>query len=139
MSGLDKACFWFNRTWLTFTGRTMEQEVGDGWVEGVHPDDLDRCITVYTTSFDRREPFVMSYRLRRSDGEYRVIEDAGYPRYDEEKGFLGYVGACLDITDRVRLEQRCAAAEARLAALDPGRTTEPGDPSGHSPRRRGRV
>lgn len=98
-SGLDRKCDYFNKTWLDFTGRTLEQELGDGWVEGVNPDDVARCLEVYTTSFDRREPFSMTYRLRRHDGVYRMIRDDGVPRYDSRERFLGYIGHCFDITE----------------------------------------
>lgn len=118
MSGPDKACNWFNKTWLEFTGRTMEQEAGEGWTEGVHPDDLARCVEIYVSAFDRREPFSMEYRLRRADGRYRWIEDAGSPRYDADSQFLGYVGSCLDIEDRKGLERALEAAEARIAELE---------------------
>jgi PAS domain S-box-containing protein len=118
MSGLDKACFWFNKTWLDFTGRTMEQEAGNGWAEGVHPDDFDRCLSVYTSAFDRREPFSMDYRLRRADGEYRLLEDRGYPRFDADSKFLGYVGSCIDVTEERRLKADLAAAEERVARLE---------------------
>lgn len=100
MSGLDKGCTWFNETWLNFTGRDMLQELGDGWAEGVHPDDVDRCFKVYSESFDSRRPFAMEYRLRRHDGEYRWLLDQGQPRCDPSGNFCGYIGSCLDITER---------------------------------------
>jgi len=118
MSGTDKACHWFNKTWLAFTGRTMEQENGAGWTQGVHPEDLDRCVTIYTEAFDRREPFSMLYRLKRFDGEYRVIEDMGSPRFSADGEFLGYIGSCIDVSDRLRLESSLAEAEARIRELE---------------------
>jgi PAS domain S-box-containing protein len=81
MSGTDKLCTWFNRSWLAFVGRRMEQELGNGWAENVHPDEFDRCLAVYTRSFDAREPFTMEYRLRRHDGQWRWLLDCGVPRY----------------------------------------------------------
>jgi diguanylate cyclase (GGDEF)-like protein/PAS domain S-box-containing protein len=103
-SGLDMGCDYFNEPWLRFTGRTLEQELGNGWTEGVHPDDLSRCLETYRTAFARREPFAMEYRLRHASGEYRWIIDQGSPRYDTQGQFLGYVGHCLDITDAKRAE-----------------------------------
>ena len=108
-AGLDKNCNYFNQTWLTFTGRALEQEIGDGWVEGVHPDDLARCFGTYAAAFDRRERFSMDYRLRRHDGEYRWIQDDGSPRFDSQGNFLGYIGHCLDVTERKRAEVERAA------------------------------
>jgi PAS domain S-box-containing protein len=99
MSGVDKLCTWFNEPWLKFTGRTMEQEMGNGWSEGVHPDDFVRCLKTYTEAFDKRQPFSLEYRLRRFDGQYRWILDPGIPRYDSAGGFAGYIGSCFDITE----------------------------------------
>jgi len=105
-SGVNKECDYFNQPWLVFTGRSLSQELGNGWLEGVHPDDRSSCIETYLDAFDRREPFSMSYRLRRADGEYRWIQDDGTPRYDNHEEFLGYVGHCLDITELRRAEMR---------------------------------
>jgi two-component system CheB/CheR fusion protein len=99
MSGLDKKCSWFNRTWLQFTGRTLEQERGDGWLQGVHPEDMEVCLREYSDAFDRRAPFSIRYRLRRHDGEYRLIVDEGRPRLDDQGGFAGYVGFCREAGD----------------------------------------
>jgi len=99
LSGEDKGCNWFNQTWLDFTGRGMEQEAGDGWTEGVHADDLGRCMQTYNQHFDARLPFRMEYRLRRHDGEYRWILDVGVPRFDASGRFVGYIGSCSDITE----------------------------------------
>lgn len=98
-SRLDKLCDYFNKTWLEFTGRTMEQEFGNGWAEGVHPDDFDFCLQTYVTAFDKREAFLMEYRMKNKYGEYRWIRDFGRPFYDLDNSFLGYIGSCYDITE----------------------------------------
>jgi PAS domain S-box-containing protein len=87
-------CDYFNEMWLAFTGRSMEQEMGNGWAEGVHPEDLDKCLKIYTDHFARREIFEMEYRLRRFDGVYRWIFDRGAPF---RRGNLR-IGSCIDVT-----------------------------------------
>ncbi len=118
MSGTDKLCFYFNKVWLDFTGRTLEQEMGNGWAEGVHPDDLQRCLDTYVAAFEARESFKMEYRLRRFDGEYRWILDAGVPRFMPDGSFVGYIGSCIDISDRKLAEeaQRSSEEQIRLIA-----------------------
>ncbi|MCC6134196.1 MAG: PAS domain-containing protein [Candidatus Contendobacter sp.] len=116
MSGFDKGCTWFNEPWLAFTGRTLAQEQGNGWAEGVHPEDFDRCLKIYETAFDQRQPFTMEYRLRRHDGEYRWLYDQGHPRSTEE-GFAGYIGACLDITERKRADAALHSGSEMLSTL----------------------
>ena len=111
VSGLDKLCTFFNRSWLEFTGRTMEEESGDGWAEGVHPGDLDRCISTYSASFDARRTFQMEYRLRRKDGEYRWILDEGAPRFRPGGVFSGYIGSCVDITEIKRGQEEVLASQ----------------------------
>jgi diguanylate cyclase (GGDEF)-like protein/PAS domain S-box-containing protein len=107
-AGLDKKCDYFNLPWLRFTGRTLAQEMGNGWTEGVHPDDLDRCMVTYIQAFDARQPFAMEYRLRHASGDYRWILDQGNPRFDSQGHFLGYVGHCLDLTQVKQAEARVA-------------------------------
>ncbi len=99
-SGLDSGCNYFNEPWLRFTGRTTAQEMGSGWAEGVHPDDVAACLKTYESAFDRRQPFTMEYRLRRADGEYRWLRDDGNPRFDTMGRFLGYIGFCVDISEQ---------------------------------------
>ena len=91
-SGTDKLCNYFNKPWLNFTGRTLEQEMGNGWTQGVHPADLDRCVQIYVTAFDKREEFDMEYRLRSASGEYRWIRDLGSPNYAGSKNSLATSG-----------------------------------------------
>jgi len=100
MSGTDKLYTFFNRGWLNFTGRPVEEELGDGWLSGVHPDDRERCLLAYGAAFDSREDFQMEYRLRRHDGEYRWLVDYGVPRHRPNGTFCGYIGSCVDITER---------------------------------------
>jgi len=116
-SGIDKLCTYFNAPWLAFTGRTMEQELGNGWAEGVHPADLQRCFDIYSSSFDARKPFSMDYRLRRFDGQYRWILDNGIPFYTPDGRFTGYIGSCIDITERRNLEQQLRYSERKLHTL----------------------
>ena len=115
MSGLDKLCTFFNKCWFEFTGRSPEQEMGNGWADGVHPEDLDRCFDIYTEAFDARKPFVMQYRLRRNDGDYRWISDNGVPRYDADGTFTGYIGSCVDVTDLLRQQKALDEFEERVA------------------------
>src|SRR5205085_10426885 len=105
MSGMDKLCTFFNKPWLKFTGRGLEQELGNGWAEGVHPDDLQKCLEIYTEAFDARQPFVMQYRLRRYDAEYRWLSDQGVARFDAQGNFAGYIGSCVGVTELVNKEQ----------------------------------
>jgi PAS domain S-box-containing protein len=117
MSGTDKLCTFFNKGWLDFTGRPLAQELGNGWAESVHREDFDRCFELYVNSFDARQPFAMEYRLRRSDGEYRWVLDNGTPRFAPDGTFLGYIGSCLDITERKEAEAEVLQHRAELAHL----------------------
>lgn len=100
-AGLDTLCDYFNSTWLKFTGRSMDQERANGWTEGIHPDDFDNCIKIYIESFNKRVPFEMEYRLKRFDGVYRWINDRGTPIFSDNHEFLGYIGSCMDVTDKI--------------------------------------
>ncbi|MGL5033004.1 MAG: PAS domain S-box protein, partial [Microcystaceae cyanobacterium] len=98
-------CTFFNQTWLDFRGRSLEEEYGKGWVEGVHPDDVAMCMEIYLTSFAKRQSFEMEYRLQRFDGEYRWLLDVGTPRFLTDGSFAGYIGSCVDITDRKQAQE----------------------------------
>ncbi len=114
ISGTDKLCTWFNKVWIDFTGRTLEQEIGNGWAAGVHPEDFDSCLDTYVTNFDNRQPFSMEYRLRRFDGTYRWLLDNGTPTY-EQGLFSGYIGSCTDITERKQLEETLREGEEQMS------------------------
>jgi PAS domain S-box-containing protein len=102
MTSGDGLCQYFNRAWLEFRGRTVEQELGNGWAEGLHPDDHDLCMETYLKSFTARQPYRLEYRLRRRDGEYRWVEDTGVPRFEEDGTFAGFIGSTMDVSTRKR-------------------------------------
>lgn len=100
----DALCDYFNERWLAFRGRTLAEEYGNGWAEGVHPDDFDRCLEIYLGAFHKREIFEMEYRLQRHDGAYRWIFDRGVPYHNTDGNFAGYIGSCIDVTERVEAQ-----------------------------------
>jgi PAS domain S-box-containing protein len=102
MSGPDALCTYVNRAWLEFRGRALDEEAGNGWTEGLHPDDRDLCLDTYRKAFGTRQPFRMRYRLQRADGEYSWVEAAGVPRYEGRGAFAGFMGSATDISDRKR-------------------------------------
>lgn len=120
-TGTDGLCNYFSKPWLDFTGRTMEQEVGLGWIQGVYPDDVQGCFDGFLPKFEARKPFRMEYRLRRADGEYRWVMESGVPRYTPGGEFAGYIGSNIDITDLKRAEQereKLRQAQADLAHIN---------------------
>ena len=121
MTGTDGLCNYFNKPWLEFTGRTMEQEIGLGWTQGVHPDDLQGCFDGFLPAFHARTSFSMEYRLKRADGEYRWVIESGIPRYTPGGEFAGYIGSNIDITDRKRAEEereRLSQLQTELAHVN---------------------
>ena len=114
MSGADNLCNYFNQSWLDFTGRSLQEELGDGWAKGVHAEDVERCLKTADEAFARREPFEVQYRLRRHDGQYRWLLDVGVPRFNPDGTFAGYIGSCMDITERKLAEEAMANIGRRL-------------------------
>ncbi|MPZ89570.1 MAG: PAS domain-containing protein, partial [Nitriliruptorales bacterium] len=117
ISGNDAKRTWFNQAWLDWTGRALARQLGDGWAEGVHLDDLDHCLAIQQATFERREPFEMEYRLRRADGSYGWVLDRGVPRSDPSGRFAGYVGSCADITELKRLQAIMQDTHERMSRL----------------------
>jgi PAS domain S-box-containing protein len=114
MSAASKMCNYVNKAWLDFTGRPLEAELGDGWWEVVHPEDLQFALKTYTQVFDRWECFTAQYRVRRHDGEYRWIMNTGVPWFNPDGSFAGYVGSCVDVTVRKLAEEALATTGRRL-------------------------
>jgi PAS domain S-box-containing protein len=114
MAGADELCTYFNSTWLQFAGRSIEQELGNGWTEGVHPDDLQAYWKTYMKAFDQREPFQMEYRLRRYDGEYRWMFAQSLPRLNSDGSFAGYIGSCIDVTDHKLAQEALSDMSRKL-------------------------
>ena len=120
ISGPDKLCTWFNQVWLEFVGRSLEQEIGNGWTQNVHPDDLARALEIYSTAFDEREPFSMEYRmLCAADNNYHLLFDKGVPHYRPDGEFAGYIGSAIDITSRKEAEHALSIV-ARIPFENPG-------------------
>ena len=114
VSGEDKNCVWFNRSWLSFTGRSMAQESGTGWTKGVHPDDYHTCLEIYSKHCDARQEFAMQYRLRHHDGSYHWVDDTGIPQYARDGTFIGYIGSCVDVTRLKETEIALRESDTRL-------------------------
>jgi PAS domain S-box-containing protein len=117
MAGLDKRCYYFNKSWLEFVGRTLEEEVRNGWGESIHPDDFDRCQQLYVSNFDAGRSFEMQYRLRHHTGQYRWILNCGVPRYAPDGTFEGYVGGCLDIHNQKEAEEKARRIDVSLQLM----------------------
>ena len=113
-TGTDKLCNYVNQPWLDFTGRTNEQELSSGWAAGIHSEDVVNSLRTYIEAFDKREQFELEYRLRRRDGEYRWIFDRGVPRFSPDGSFAGYIGCCIDVTERKRAEEALSTMGRRL-------------------------
>ena len=101
LSGPDAMCTYFNRAWLEYRGRTPADEMGNGWSEGLHPDDRDLCIEAYLKAFTARQPFRIQYRLMKSNSDFGWVEVTGHPRFDEG-AFIGFVGTASDVSERRR-------------------------------------
>jgi len=114
MTGTEKLCSYVNQTWLAFTGRCLSDELGNGWADGIFGEDLEECLKTFTAAFDRREPFEMEYRARRHDGEYRWIFDLGVPRFHADGSFAGYIGSCIDVTERKLAEEALSSVSRKL-------------------------
>jgi len=114
MADPDKLCTYFNQSWLEFTGQPLQAQLGNGWVQGVHPEDLKSCMDTYTEAFGRLAQFQVQYRLRRNDGEYRWLLGTGAPRFNPDSSFAGYVGSCIDITERKMAEDALASLSGHL-------------------------
>ncbi|MGD1702344.1 PAS domain-containing protein [Dapis sp. BLCC M229] len=104
MSGNDSLFSYLNQTWLNFTGRSLQQEIGNGWQQGIHPEDVEHYLETYQANFHTHQPFTIEYRLRRADGKYSWVFDTGVPRFNLNNSFTGYIGSCIDISDRKQAE-----------------------------------
>jgi PAS domain S-box-containing protein len=114
MTDTEKTCTFLNKAWLNYTGKNKEEEYGFGWMDGLHPEDYERCVDTFNKAFNNREPFYMEYRVKRYDGEYRWLSDNGTARFTDEGIFEGYIGACMDIHDSIIFQKKLKEDEERL-------------------------
>ena len=114
MTGADKSCTYVNQPWLKFTGRSFKSQLGNGWTEVIHAEDIQGCLHTYEQSFHRREPFTMQYRVQRYNGDYRWILDTGVPMFNSDGLFVGYIGSAIDITERKLAEEALSSMSRRL-------------------------
>ena len=117
MSGPDRRCTWFNQRWLDFVGRAIEQELGDGWCDNLHPADFDRVLDTYHAAFDARRPYEMEFRLQRDDGAWRWLLERGTPNFGPGGEFEGYIGTCIDITEHRETVEALRESRARFKTL----------------------
>jgi PAS domain S-box-containing protein len=117
-AGIDTKCNFFNQAWLEFTGRTIEEEMGDGWTKGIHEEDLNQCVKIYLDSFEKRKPFQMEYRIKHKDGTYHWLLDCGTPFYDEYGNLLGYIGSCYDISEIKKYHEKIIQDNVELAQFN---------------------
>ncbi len=117
MSGRDRQSNWFNQRWLDFVGRAMEQEIGDGWCDNLHPADFDRTLDTYHAAFDARRPYEMEFRLQRDDGAWRWVLERGTPNFGPDGEFEGYIGTCIDITEHRETVEQLRESRARFKTL----------------------
>lgn len=117
MSGPDKVYNFFNKWWLDYTGRTIEQEMDNGWAEGIYPEDFESCLCTYVEAFNARREFKMEYRLRRRDGHYRWVLNHGAPRFNPDGSFAGYAGCCIDIHERKEVEEALRSSEEFIRSI----------------------
>jgi PAS domain S-box-containing protein len=114
MSDFHKECTYVNQTWLDLTGQSLDGVVGNGWTDGIHPEDVVQCWDIYARAFDRREQFQIVFRLRRQDGEYRWIVSTGAPKYHGDGSFGGYIGSAMDVTERRLAAEALGTMNQRL-------------------------
>jgi formate hydrogenlyase transcriptional activator len=117
VAGPDKLCTFFNKCCLDFTGQSLEQKIGYGWIAGVHPEDREQFLAKYSSSLDARQGFQTVFRLRRADDEYRWVLTTGIPRFGPGGVFAGFIGSCVDVTEIKRANEQLQTAYSEIEQL----------------------
>src|SRR5437899_12772625 len=117
VSDAERRGVYFNTQWRSFTGHSLGELLGEGWINDVHPEDRRHCIDVFERAFHARDKLSLEYRLRRHDGEYHYVLDAGAPEFSDDGALLGYVSTAIDVPGHELIQITTRQSETTCGAV----------------------